>query len=126
MSEKFKLVLRNSEWLRGEGAEVSRLEREDDHKRCCVGVCAIQMGVAPAVITGETTVRSLERHLIRNNGLYEDVELLRFIDQFSNRSIMNQIYDANDEPGMSDEDRVDLLRELFLEFNIEVEFLPKE
>jgi hypothetical protein len=40
-----ELIIKRSEWIRGEEARRSYLYREHDHKRCCLGFLAEQCGI---------------------------------------------------------------------------------
>lgn len=47
-----KLVIDRTKWLRGEGADESRLRRERDGKMCCLGFYSIACGFSEEQITG--------------------------------------------------------------------------
>lgn len=44
MTEKIKVYIDRSRWLRGEGPEDSRLLRSTDGKMCCLGFCLLELG----------------------------------------------------------------------------------
>lgn len=46
------LIINRKRWLRGEGAEASSLQRETDHKRCCLGFLSLALGLREKQITG--------------------------------------------------------------------------
>lgn len=54
MTEVTAFVIKRSEWLRGEGAINSYLLREEDGKRCCVGIYARACGVPDDHLAGQS------------------------------------------------------------------------
>jgi len=53
------VIVKGSEWLRGEGGGDSYLHRRDDHKKCCLGIAACAAGVPPGFLYGLKTPAEL-------------------------------------------------------------------
>ncbi len=102
-----------SRWLRGEGTNASRLQREADGKRCCLGFMCFAAGVP-------------EKSII-NVGLPSRLsysELLLLPDTLrSSGSNVQQIVTNNDQQNMSGPAREAKLTELFQAAGIKVTFV---
>jgi hypothetical protein len=140
-----KLILKNSEWLRGRGLgtlivtedSADNSEREDGAlgfqkchigKRCCLGIAARLFGV-PDEALSFTDVHGKRRGfgfpdtLLAEHGWpVKDYSL----EQYGTLKSQGAIGTINDDTLMSDEERVARLRPLFLDNGIEIEYRADE
>ena len=115
-----KLILTDSEWLRGEGWE-SLLYRAKDKKKCCLGVCLVDLYACPVKYLDDIGSPEGLNHeefklptWMAPRGIGEDAPLIK------------DMIKINDAKGVSDEERVEKLKPLFAKVGIELEFRPEE
>ena len=59
------LVIKRSQWLRGEGGDDSYLLRQEDGKMCCLGFLGLALGITSAELLGEQNPRDASDDLNR-------------------------------------------------------------
>lgn len=103
--ELTKVVIKRSEWLRGEGSGRSYLIRKSDNKKCCVGFALEQAGYERNELLGIHAYDSLRHHF-------------RVHDPFR-----LQIYKINDAPILTKTEREIKLIKAFKELGISISFV---
>lgn len=127
-----RLVLRDSEWLRGEqSADLTDRDSSEGQfgwldpetmkvRRCCLGLLAEACGL---LAEGPTPIRI--PHMLRDYmgpKLDEHPYFLALCDN----PLTNTMMTLNDHKHMADEVRVEELRPLFAEIGIELDWRPEE
>ena len=119
-----KLIIKRSEWLRGEGYDRSALLRPFDNKKCCLGFYALSCGLKEKDIIGIDSPSRLRNYLsdrpkddlqpdwlfVSKNHYYESKDCC---------TLMN----INDSKSCSDEKREKIISETFAKHGVEVEFI---
>lgn len=115
------IVLKDSEWLRGEGSTRSVLYRPDDAKMCCMGVASVFFGVPVDQISGVGTLCDLEE-------TPEELGFMFLKTGHMESDIGVKVYKTNDETDdyPSDEERVKELNVLVRPHGINFEFRKDE
>lgn len=124
-----KLVIDREKWLRGQGAELSKLLRREDEKMCCVGFYLESCGVPRETLLGNAAAHSPEVALI----LPDEAKWLNNGDLYLPNSspIGRELYAINDRiiilnsltPTMDELERENRVMELFSQQGVEVEFI---
>ena len=132
-----KVVIKRSEWLRGEYSELSALFRESDGKRCCLGFVANQLiGLSDEEIDGVSAFDGAAADVYK--GKYSDVkrraenvryrarEMLSAIFTMRDRQgrpLATQIVHINDDARIVDSEREEKIIEMFKKIDIAIEFV---
>jgi hypothetical protein len=122
-----KLIIKKSEWLRGEGSTNSYLLRASDQKRCCVGIYCRALGVPDEAIRLRQWISN------RDNELRDQFPDLKWLDDsnFPFKPISTEsIYDSVTKRTlgeMNDEitpnyDRESAITRVFAKNGVEVTF----
>lgn len=114
-----KLVIDRSRWYRGQGAEGSRLIREEDGKMCCLGFLGLACGIPAEHLQGYLTPSAVApKHIGKwPTGLFIGGTLSTTCELLMHR---------NDAPAYLPSVREELLQEAFETIGIEVEFVGEE
>lgn len=107
-------TITRSTWLRGEGANLSKLLRPTDGKQCCLGQVALQCGNTPKQILD---IRTLFRAITEKSATFP--EWLTINDH----SAAQIAYDINDDQHTSDSEKEDALTRLFAANGQELMFI---
>jgi hypothetical protein len=84
-----QVIIKKSEWLRGEGWVESYLLRSRDNKRCCIGFfCEQILGANTGILKGRKTISEID-----------DSKEFYWIQR-------ENLYNINDSPEISDEERM--------------------
>lgn len=127
-----KLILKGSEWLRGE--EPSFLVRASDDKKCCMGIEAVDRGIDPNKLCGVTMPRKLRwmgDPLMTQYAADWNKDALA-IAAINDAVTWSEVHrygigrDKDRDAKVTDEERIGLLRPYFLSHGIELEFRPDE
>ena len=114
-----KLIIKRSEWLRGE-SETSFLLRSSDGKKCCLGFYALFCGLQKKDIINLEAKRN-----VRN--WPGDEEYLQacwlFDNNFRESQDCDRLIEINDDSFISEEKREKLISEIFASHDVEVEFI---
>jgi hypothetical protein len=117
-----KLIIKRSEWLRGEGPSYSYLYRSSDGKRCCLGFLGNQVcGFTDAEMSNKAMPSALPLSNWPSKMLRENDE-----DRFGpliDSTITTNLSNANDSKFLPDEGREDRISRLMTELDIAVEFI---
>ena len=98
-------TVKRSEWFRGQGSSESRLLREDDNKRCCIGFVGAQLGIPDENLLDISDVFSID------SDTWPD-----WMRQYrSSNDPINIAYGINDQELLPDTDRERRLADLFAE-----------
>lgn len=108
------LEIDRAKWLRGEGAENSRLLRHYDGKMCCLGLYLEACGVPREVLRDKNTPAQLDERIPR--WLYEPNKALTRVVSMATSKLMG----VNDDP--KERKREDLVREMFAAHGVTVTF----
>lgn len=132
---KRTLVIRGSEWLRGElawnaeGKNTSRLGREADGRFCCLGLDARDRGVplellydahTPEDLGPLTYAPGVDGYLADWTTLDEEAKTVA-----DNEDAIGAM-EANDDHGCTDAKRIEWLRPIFAAQGIELDWRPEE
>ena len=111
-----KLIIDRTKWLRGEGASVSYLLREQDQKMCCLGFYSIGCGLKPSEIKNVQAPEFRSEY----EWLFELFDLR--IEDFSQDCYL--LMKTNDQDcGIDEEARERIITEVFAKHGVEVEFI---
>lgn len=116
-----KLVIDRRKWLRGEGVTTSRLLRRSDQKQCCVGFYLEACGVSREVLLGNGAAHSPSVSEV----LPEEAGWL-VINAYGVKNgteAAKQLYTKNDDILINEEEREAAIYELFLKYDVEIEFI---
>lgn len=113
-----KLIIKRSEWLRGEGADVSRLYRSSDGKMCCLGFLGLFCGGSREDMQGKGSP-AIVRNINWPDALSSKGGGLLPIESTACLNLMN----ANDTQFLTNEAREQKLTEQFAAIDIQVEFV---
>lgn len=129
-----KLILRDSEWWRG-NEDYSRMVVFDSPQGgevlgyCCLGVLAKQLGAEPEELCFQEELKECGKRIpysypnsMRPGQLPEGYPVKLIDSNF----LAAKISSINDDPDLTDEERVERLRPLFRQVWIEVEYRPDE
>ena len=104
-----KLTINRQEWLRGERGGF--LLRPSDHKRCCLGIFARQLGIPDNELS---CIETLDEVHDWDNVVPAWATISETISPF---------YQVNDQVDITEDAREEVLTELFADQGIEVEFV---
>ena len=90
-----KLIIKRSEWIRGEDAMQSYLRREHDDKKCCLGFLGEQSGIASTLLIGRNTPATLIGPLV---GLPKTMAFLLDEDASADSAVCAELMVINDTP----------------------------
>jgi hypothetical protein len=123
-----KLIIKRSEWLRGEGSDCSYLYRSSDGKRCCLGFLGNQVcgltddemagNAMPSCLPRASWLPQMLKREERRNG---DGHFL--YDAIIDAPITTSLAHINDSQMVSEEKREKEVSQLMRELDIEVEFI---
>lgn len=119
-----KLILKDEEWLRGEGEGTGLLLRSRDCRRCCLGVLAKESGIDDD-LTKDIAEFDEEGELSRaalNTPMVSWVLDYSSDDESDGELAMR----INDTDAITDTERLEKLTPIFARHGIEIEFQPKE
>lgn len=117
-----KLVINRRVWLRGEGSENSRLLREEDGKRCCVGIYLSALGVPDEMLKNATTaVWVVRRRLLPPAADWLEQPDLDIV--YSTSEDARRLYATNDDMRESEEFREEIVAAIFRRHGVEVEYV---
>lgn len=106
MTKLKELVIKEKEWLRGESHDPSFLCRASDKKKCCLGFLGNACGYTDAALEGKKSPIDVT---IRKKSLVGKWPKLLL----SNKQLLMDILDTNDNPNISDDERIGKLKPLF-------------
>lgn len=108
---KRTLRIPRREWLRGEGSDESYLYREEDGKKCCVGIYLEGCGVPLDELAQVSVANEIEDYVIpvEASWLLEDSDLVE-----------RELYSQNDNEDLTEEAREAIIRESFAKHGVEV------
>ena len=112
-----KFIIDRSKWLRGEGADPSRLLRVDDGKMCCLGQVAVQCGIHPEDLEDKPAPSDLNR-----TELFRLPEWLLSSGKSFDSNDCTEAMRINDQRAITDEERERRLIALFAKHNTELQF----
>jgi hypothetical protein len=123
-----QLVIKRSDWLRGEEGVMSYLLRPGDHKKCCLGFLAEACGYSADELYGQREPFDLVAHPPR---LKPFPEAMKFLIEDSqnpagtpgNSAIARHLMKCNDDPALSAWYREKRIASYFAAHGIEVEFV---
>ena len=119
-----KVVVKRSEWLRGEGASSSSLYRPNDGHRCCLGFVGLACGLTDSDMRNVDTPQNLGNSLIPK--IMERTKLLeksKYGKGIRDTQICAELMAINDETQKSEEYREARITELGKMVGIEFEFV---
>jgi len=132
-----KLILKDSEWWRG-NKDYSRMVVFDGtglgapvQGYCCLGVLAKQLGASPESLCYQEELEAGEKiprsYPTSRHAVPEDYpEELIYDTNEDGHDLDVSIGNINDDPDMTDEERVERLRPLFRQAGVEIEYRPNE
>jgi hypothetical protein len=94
-----QVIIKKSEWLRGEGKINSYLYRSTDGKKCCIGFFCEQ-------------VLGLDTRLLQGVQVLSQVIENPDEDKYSKWIEGEEVYDLNDDHYMGDEERMEQLKQI--------------
>jgi hypothetical protein len=117
-----EFVVKRSEWYRGQGSTFSRLLRDEDQKKCCLGFLAQTCGYS--------------EHEIEDKGYFNDLDDTSkipdffFAGEFKFRDVVkrynsrfaDEVAFINDDRNISNAQREQALTDLFATQGIQVKF----
>lgn len=113
------LVIKSSEWLRG---ELSHLWNTEKQRGCCLGLCGIQAGLNKVVIQNFGTPAYCD--------YYYDLNSLAWMvdgeDKLGNSNDAKECIRINDNPKLTDEERITKLKPIFQRNGWEIDWRPNE
>ena len=110
-TRRHRMILRSSEWARGGGPDSASL-LDASGKRCCLGVAARCFGVRLGDIENCPIPHFTERSIYQS--------------AWGGNEGQREIATINDSPGLTDEQRLEILRPLFAAEGIEIDWRPNE
>lgn len=109
------VVIDGETWLRGEGDNGSYLLRGTDYKRCCVGFyCEALCMTDDLIINIETFAGIGDNDLAMKNWAYRSL---------APKGDINKIYKINDDPEITDAQRIKKLKPLFAKHGVKLKFI---
>lgn len=114
-----ELIIKRSEWLRGEGASKSYLLRDDDGMKCCLGFYSLACGLTEEQIRNKDTVAALQ--LETACALPETLMWLIGGARW-NSEVAISLMDVNDDETKSDVEREAFIIEEFAKHGVTVRF----
>lgn len=129
-----KVTVKRSEWIRGEGADVSKLLTANSERMCCMGFACLSNGkITKDEIRHNATVRSLAsgtmgsappRIIEAGLQLFFEDDWKSGMGHFAHgESIAHSIYRVNDDPTITDKEREAMLKDLGRRLDIEFTFV---
>ena len=116
-----KLTIDRLEWLRGEGPLRSKLLRDSDGKRCCVGIYAQALGVPDEkILDCAWPNRMGEDILIWDSETWWCAEEAPWLH---NECAAPGLANINDDPELNEVTREQLITGRFAEHDVEVTFI---
>jgi hypothetical protein len=100
-----KFTIERSKWLRGEGGAKSGLLRGSDGKMCCIGQVCSQLGVKNESLENLKSVEQVIGRHVKGEGFASASEVLCEKDGRTEMDWLHAAYVANDDPGISDDER---------------------
>lgn len=119
-----KLIIKRSEWLRGEGSDGSYLYRREDGKRCCLGFLGKQLcGITDEQMAGKEMPNALPLCDWLPKMLDLDADSTPFDPILINSIITAYLSINNDRVMMSEEEREKNIAQLMIQLDVEVVFV---
>ncbi len=124
MSNRLKVVVERSKWLRGEGWEKSKLLRSKDGKMCCLGFACLAMGATTVQISDMNSPT-----MACNMGGVLELPMLTMVGadhpsrRLVNKAPVDEAMMVNDERFTSESAREAKLTELLAQVDIDLEFV---
>ena len=128
-----KLVIDRKIWLRGEGCEFSMLKRRSDGKFCCIGLYLKECGIDDSYLEGVPDASKLKQcfpRLIPEQAMWltkvSGVPASAGVFYEANDYEIPQDLSSLEEIEIrfkSEADREAMIKELFLKYDVEVEFI---
>ena len=124
MSERLKVVVERSKWLRGEGWEKSKLLRSTDGKMCCLGFACLAMGATEEQINNMNSPT-----MVCNMGGGLELPMLTMVDtdhlgrRLIHKDPVSEAMMINDERILSESAREARLTQLLAKVGIDLEFV---
>lgn len=122
-----KVTVKKSEWLRGKGANASRLVALDDKdnvQRCCLGFVGLACGLTDQDMHGYTSpAKFLNEESPRDTqGAFATLTFPN-TDTYENTALCRGLMYYNDDMDIDDAHRITLLRQFGAEAGIEFDFV---
>lgn len=90
-----EVIIKRSEWIRGQGSRDSYLYRQGDDKKCCLGFVALQCGI----VAGRILQESSPAHILRiESDLPQQFSFLLTDDRSTDSQVANELMVINDTP----------------------------
>ena len=116
------VVVKRSEWIRGEGEIKSYLLRSADNKKCCLGFAALACGLSPDDIAARKAPHWVDSaRLSCMSG--ENVFLALTDDYILPSPVASQLMEVNDDRTRNDTDRERKITELGAGIGLFFEFV---
>jgi hypothetical protein len=116
-----KLVIKRSEWLRGEGVKDSALLRTCDNKMCCLGFLAVSLDATKESIADKASPACVPT-IKWPEGFVKPYPFLKKHNQYTNSDCC-ELMEINDATDLPEEEREAELTKYFKRAGIEVEFV---
>lgn len=122
------LVIKGSEWLRGEGGSKSALLRSEDGKKCCLGILALVCGFTEEEIRGVETPSGVVTRTPWPFGAGREVSEVNKAMNINDTTPSDSGLPPCGDVGHidSDDKRIEKLRPLFEEWGYEIDWRPSE
>lgn len=129
-----KLIIDRAVWLRGEGKGKSFLLRQEDGKRCCLGIYLAALGVSDELLEHVgSPARGLQLSLPAEAGWLIEAEAYGFRFPHENSAVACDLMHMNDAPehgylridglDLTEARREEFVAARFKEHGVEVEFV---
>lgn len=90
-----EVIIKRSEWIRGQGSADSYLYRQKDDKKCCLGFVALKCGI----VAGRLLQQSAPAHILRIEwDLPQQFTFLLADDRSTDSLVANELMVINDTP----------------------------
>lgn len=118
-----KVIVDRTRWYRGQGGDASRLQRQSDGRKCCLGFACLSAGFIEKEILDIGTPEEIadgNSDLMKRFCSLEHVESSNF---WKNQLVVTKMVNVNDLIGIDDESREAQLIALGAQIDIQFEFI---
>lgn len=120
------LVIKRSQWLRGEGPKHSKLIRSSDNKMCCLGFFGLACKVPPSMMIDISSPEDIKEgnDVSKEQWTAESNEGAYLFDNTNDMSyVCYDLMTDNDDPALRDEHRENNIKNHFASIGVAVEFI---